>query len=324
MSTDLVPLDNPGPESSFSRRLVQAAAAVPLLQAVLSGRNARTVRAYESDYRDFAAFLGAGSAGEALDALVALPKPAAQATVLGYRAQLVERQLASSTIARRLAALRSAVRLARLLGRVEWQLDVEAPRVDPYRDTRGPGRDGWRDVLGVAAAEAVGPRGRRDLAIVRLLHDVALRRAEVLALDLADVDLERSTVAVLGKGKTAKAPVTIPSPTRGAIADWLAVRGLEPGPLFIRLDNAAGDNERLTGRMVHKLVARLGRLAGLSRPLRPHGLRHQGITRALDVTGGDVRAVKRFSRHAKVETLMRYDDNRQDLAGKIADLVAGD
>jgi integrase/recombinase XerC len=65
----------------------------------------------------------------------------------------------------------------------------------------------------------------------------------------------------------------------------------------------------------------LGLWAGLARGTNPHGLRHQGITRALDLAHGDVPKVKRFSRHARLETLLHYDDNRRDEAGAIAKLL---
>ncbi|MGO8903931.1 MAG: hypothetical protein ACLQU5_37190 [Isosphaeraceae bacterium] len=68
----------------------------------------------------------------------------------------------------------------------------------------------------------------------------------------------------------------------------------------------------------------LGRTAGLAREVRSHGLRHEAITRALDLCAGDVRRVRRFSRHAKVETLLRCDDNRRDEAGAIARLPGDD
>ena len=62
----------------------------------------------------------------------------------------------------------------------------------------------------------------------------------------------------------------------------------------------------------------------MSRDAHPHGLRHQGITRALDLAGGDVRKVRQFSRHADINTLLRYDDNRRDEAGVIAGLLGDD
>jgi integrase len=69
-------------------------------------------------------------------------------------------------------------------------------------------------------------------------------------------------------------------------------------------------------------VGELASKAGLSR-VSPHGLRHAAITEALDLTGGDVRAVQRFSRHRDVRVLNIYDDCREDLAGQVARLVAG-
>jgi integrase/recombinase XerC len=56
--------------------------------------------------------------------------------------------------------------------------------------------------------------------------------------------------------------------------------------------------------------------------VRPHGLRHAAITAALDA-GLDVRRVAKFSRHRDLRTLTVYDDNRQDLAGVVAAVVAG-
>ncbi len=131
-------------------------------------------------------------------------------------------------------------------------------------------------------------------------------------------------MAVIGKGKTEAVRLTLPRPTRAALAGWLADRGDGPGPLFVRLDRArAGPAGRLTGEAVRRIVAALGRKAGLARVVRPHGLRHQAITAALDA-GRDVRDVRKFSRHAKLETVLIYDDSRRDVAGDIASLVAGD
>ena len=55
---------------------------------------------------------------------------------------------------------------------------------------------------------------------------------------------------------------------------------------------------------------------------KAHKLRHSAITAALDVTNGDVRRVQRLSRHARLETLQRYDDNRSDLQGEVTTLLA--
>ena len=64
------------------------------------------------------------------------------------------------------------------------------------------------------------------------------------------------------------------------------------------------------------MIRSLGDEAGIR--ARPHGLRHASITAALDTSNGDVRAAQAHARHANPQTTLRYDDNRQDLAGKIA------
>lgn len=303
-------------------------APVDVLSAWLGGRNPRTLAAYSRDVDDFAAFLESPSGTAAVELLLSMSHGDANALALAYRAHLINRGLKSATIARRLAALRSVVKLARTLGRIAWALDVESPKVEPYRDTAGPGENGWRSMLSAAklAAESCRAKAVRDLALVRLLHDLALRRSEVVALDVASIDLEAGTVDVIGKGKTQALRMTLPDPTRDALAAWLDIRGADPGPLFVRLDRArdTGELERLTDTAVYQIVRALGTTAGLSRPTRPHALRHQAITRALDATGGDVRTVQRFSRHADTRTLLLYDDRRNDLAGEVAKMVAAD
>lgn len=299
-----------------------------VVRAFLDGRTPRTLRAYQGDLADFAREVGAATAAQAVGALLALDAGAANRVALAYRAALVARGLSPATIARRLAALRSVVKLARMLGRIDWTLSVEAPRVETYRDTSGPGRDGWDELLAAARKRASGrgPRGKRDLALLRLLHDLGLRRAEVVALDVGDVDLLKGQIQVRGKGKLQDVPLSLPAPTRAALADWIAHRPGGPGPLFCRLDNGArrAAGRRLTGDGLYKLVSAMGKAAGIRGRVRPHGLRHQAITQALDATGGDVRAVQRFSRHASPATLLRYDDNRRDLAGDVAKRIAGE
>jgi integrase/recombinase XerC len=324
MSTELAPAER----SPLSTGL-PAIGVVDVLDAFLSGRNPRTLRAYDRDLNDFARFLGAPDSRAAVAGLLNLPHGHANAAALGYKAHLTGRGLKAATVCRRLAALRSVVKMARTVGRVAWALDVESPRAEPYRDTAGPGDAGWRAMLSRAKADAgtARPKAVRDLAVIRLLHDLALRRGELVALDLADADLEGGTVAVVGKGRTEAVRLTLPDPTRDALAGWTASRGCDPGPLFVRLDRAAGravGPGRLTDTAVFLIVRDLGRKVGLARPTRPHGLRHEAITRALDATNGDVRTVQRFSRHADTRTLLLYDDRRRDLAGDVAKLVAGD
>ena len=81
---------------------------------------------------------------------------------------------------------------------------------------------------------------------------------------------------------------------------------------------------RLTGHGVHGIVRALRDEAGVGRPARPHGLRHSGATQLLELTGGNVRAGQRWTRHADVKTVLVYDNNREDLAGSMARVLGSD
>ena len=98
-------------------------------------------------------------------------------------------------------------------------------------------------------------------------------------------------------------------------------RGRDPGPLFRNFDPAQKSDGRLTGDGIHAILARLGNLLEPPIIVRPHGSRHSAITAALDATNGNARAARKFSRHRSIEVLLRYDDNRADLAGEVARLV---
>ena len=288
-----------------------------LLEAFFAGRNPRTLAAYRADLEDFRAHTGAANIGEAAGQLLSASHGEANAAALAYKANLVDRGLQAATINRRLAALRSLVKLANTLGLVPWTLAVENVKSQAYRDTRGPGRDGFAAILEAAQAKR-GDKALRDVALLHLLHDIGLRRGEAVRLDVSDLAGDR--ISVLGKGRSQKQPMTLPEPTKAALDAWLEVRGSEDGPLFLNFDRAR-KGKRLTGSAVYYIVSELGLKAGLT--VRPHGLRHLAITSALDLTNGDVRAVQKFSRHKDMRVLNLYDDNRQDLAGDVARLVAG-
>ena len=100
-----------------------------------------------------------------------------------------------------------------------------------------------------------------------------------------------------------------------------AARGREGGCLGLWSEEGGCLGPRLSDGSIGNLVPALGHRAGLTRRVKPHGLRHEAITAALDATGGDVRRVQRFSRHKDVRTLTRYDDRRTDDAGTIARLI---
>src|SRR5713226_4396620 len=118
-----------------------------LLRTFLNGRKTETITAYRQDLEDFQAFIQAPSLEQAARLLLARGPGEANALSLDYKAHLMDRELAANTINRRLTALRSLVKLGRTLGVVPWTIEVQSVKADPYRDTRGPGRAGFRDML---------------------------------------------------------------------------------------------------------------------------------------------------------------------------------
>ena len=198
-------------------------------------------------------------------------------------------------------------------------------KTEPYRDTRSPGRKGVKSLL-AALEKRRDKKAVRDAAIVHLLHDLALRRGEVVSLDIDDVDLAAGTVAVTGKGRRQKVILTLPASTKAALARWIALRGGAKGPLFTNLDRAKkGEARRLSGTSLYRIVRALGEAAGVR--VTPQGLRHTAITeacRAAQAAGVDLEEVLDFSRHTDVKVLMIYRDRERDIQGLLAELVSGD
>ncbi len=168
-------------------------------------------------------------------------------------------------------------------------------------------------------------KGKRDYAILRLLWECCLRRAEVSQCDIKDFDLESKRLWILGKGKGShKTAISLSPKTVSALQDWLLERKdfNVNQPLFISLDRASfGD--RLSCTSIYNVVDATAVAAGITKKLSPHRIRHSGITAALDATGGDVRRVQKLSPHAKLDTLMIYDDNRTNHQRDLTELLSG-
>ncbi len=293
-----------------------------LVDAFLSGRSERTIRAYRQDLFDFRGFTQEQTLLAAVGRLLLSGHGEANALVSAYKSALMARGLSASTINRRLAALRSVVKLARTFGIVRWTLEIDNVKAEPYRDTQGPGRNGVQrmmDVLDGRKDNLVA----RDRAIIRLLYDLALRRGEVVSLNLSDLDLEAATLCVTGKGRMQKTILSLPQPTKAALSAWVLERGNVPGPLFSHFDRAKKGDGRLSGTSLYRIVRKLGEAVGVK--VTPHGLRHTAITEACKMAalkGIDLEEVLDFSRHTDIKVLMVYRDRERDVQGVLANLVA--
>jgi len=194
------------------------------------------VQAYGSDLAAFSASNGFDTVPATLDAFFALDAGSAHAAALTWRDASRAAPLAVATVNRRLAALRSVVHLARQVGRVTWVLDVPDLAAVKYCDTRGPGTSGYVALV-AAAAGRVDARDTRDRAVLRLLFDCALRRAEVVSLDVQHYDRDAGALWVLGKKRHERERMTLPASTSAALDAWLLHRTTTDAdaPLFCRI-----------------------------------------------------------------------------------------
>jgi integrase/recombinase XerC len=213
------------------------------------------------------------------------------------------------------------VNYARKLGQCGFNLaDVKGVKAQTYRDTSGVSPEVFKLIIDTLDRATV--MGKRDYAILRLLWDNALWRFEVAGVSIGDY--REGKLWIKGKGRMQRESVDLSVKSIGAIEDWLGVRGSEHGldPLFIALDNKCY-GMRLSGKSIDRILKRTAQKAqATTKVLSPHRIRHSSITAVLDATNGDVRRVRKFSRHKKVETVIIYDENRLRDQGDLTDMIS--
>jgi integrase/recombinase XerC len=290
-----------------------------LYESFLSGMSSETSEAYARDLRLFSEFLGVDDPKVAIQQMIEAGAGQANMVALEFRTWMEQKGHSTNSVARRLAALRSLMKLAGKFGFITWTLNVKAPKIETYRDTRGPGVEGVRKMLDVIE-RFPSPRKERDRAIVMIAFCDALRKTEMTSLNLEHINLADSTVSVMGKGRNEREIMTVPPKAMAAIKAWIDVRGLEPGPLFFRTQKGQTARSHLSKKGMYHIVSDIGKRAGIK--VKPHGLRHAGITAALE-SGRDIREVMKFSRHKKIDTVIIYDDRREDMQGQVAASAEG-
>jgi integrase/recombinase XerD len=261
--------------------------------AVAAARLApRTVEAYRRDLDDLARWLGRP------------PSSATREELERYLAELRAAGLASSTIARRLAAVRSLFRHQLLIGTRE---DNPAAEINPPRRPRRLPRTlspGEAERL-VEAANGTSPRALRDQALVELLYGAGLRVSEAVGLERGGVDLEERFVRTVGKGDKERI-VPIGRSAAEALRRYLA-RGrphLDRRHIAQLFLNAQGGPLTRAGAFL--ILRRLAEKAGLEAGrVHPHLLRHSFATHLLE-GGADLRSVQEMLGHADLATTELY------------------
>lgn len=293
------------------------------LASWLARRCENTRVAYRGDLVDLAGFLGVPGPVDALRALLEAGQGPANLLVMQYMDYMRRMGKSSGTVNRRLAAVKSLCKLCRLLGVSQVTIEVERHRHQAYRDVSGPSAELVKSYLaGIRRQIDRNPEHaghRRDLCVLLLMYCNGLRCFEIVGADLEHYD-PAGHLHILGKGRDRREWVTLPKQTVNAIEAWLELRGRQPGPLFcaVRANGAIRPGlRRLWREDLHRMTKR-------RTGHRPHAYRHSAITAALDATGGDVRAVQKFSRHQNVNTVLIYDDARRDLAGKVSALLGNE
>ncbi|WP_022899745.1 tyrosine recombinase XerC [Humibacter albus] len=273
------------------------------------GYSVATLRSYGSDLRALASF--------AAEHAVSDPAAVDLGLLRDWLWAAQQADLSKASIARRAAAAR---------GFTAWLERTGAAVTDAGRRLRAPKADRRlprvvtvqqaSDLLdGLAERAATGdPIAVRDAAVVELLYASGLRVSELVGIDVDDVDLDRLTARVLGKGAKERV-VPFGVPALNAMVDYL--RMARPA-LFARRGNVvarSSDDDaalflgahggRLNTRTVYRLVSGLLENLPGSGPSGPHTLRHTAATHLLD-GGADLRAVQELLGHASLGTTQIY------------------
>jgi integrase/recombinase XerC len=253
----------------------------------------RTCDSYRRDLARFGEFLREqdGGAWTRVDA----------SQVRAFVAWRHRRGVGGRSIQRELSALRSFFKFALREGRVRVNpaVGVGAPK-SPQKLPSVLDAD---HVAGLLEVDAKTPLAIRDRAMLELVYSSGLRLAELVGLDLGDVDLREGLVAVTGKGRKRRI-VPVGRHARDAVERWLEARSS-----FVERDHPAlflsVRGGRLSARAVQSRFERWARLQGVEARLHPHMLRHSFASHMLE-SSGDLRAVQELLGHSDISTTQVY------------------
>lgn len=151
--------------------------------------------------------------------------------------------------------------------------------------------------------------GKRDQAILELLFSSGLRVSELVNLNRQDINLKRQEFMVRGKGQKDR-PVFISAEAANAINNYLNIRTDSADPLFIHYSGTknlldSGSYLRLSARSIQRMIKKYSLLAGITKRVTPHTMRHSFATDLL-MNGADIRSVQGLLGHSNIATTQIY------------------
>jgi integrase/recombinase XerD len=270
--------------------------------AVEKGFSPNTIAAYGNDLHQLAGFVEEEAARRGT-----IPPWAAfdRQSMLSYLSDLKERRYAATTVARKVAAIKSffSFLVAEGMMKDNPTRDVPSPRVG--KSLPKPISISQARLLLEQTTKRSTPEAKRDRAMLELLYATGMRVSELVSLDLADIDTEGGYVRCFGKGHKER---LIPIHRQAALAVKEYLTQARPHLAYSDEEQALFLNrrgDRLTRQGLWQLLKGYAKSAELGAEITPHTLRHSFATHMLS-GGADLRSVQELLGHANISTTQVY------------------
>ncbi len=278
----------------------------------------QTQKAYISDLKSFFDFLKTG------DVIISHPSQIEGHHFQFYRDKLIDNEMASATINRKLVAIRSFIKWAMACKLIDYNpLDiVKLPKVQTETPTLA--FDDSEVVNMINSPDTTTKKGQMHKAVMTLLFSLGLRRSELVGIKVMDIYNERGhyVLKIRGKGgKDRHLPLSETLQlTIKEYVDGLASLGIQLGPedYLIQSNNNSKNTKPMDGSTVYRIIEKYAKACGISKKVSPHSCRATAISHLLDTQKTPIRDVAIFAGHSKITTTERYDKRRESLDNSAA------
>ena len=231
----------------------------------------------------------------------------------------LKQKYAPATANKMLCALKRVLKEASRLDLIDpldyaKAVDLKSISYDSRLKGRALSKREISDLIDVCKADPT-RKGARDVALIAILRGAGLRRAEVVKLNLKDIDTETGALEIhRGKGGKDRL-VYLPQSAIAYIKNWIEVRGDKPGPLLCPIRKGGQlEFRHMCPDAVLKIVRRRAKQAGVD-SFSPHDFRRTFCSDLLDA-GIDIVTVQKLAGHASVETTAKYDRRGEEVKRK--------